>query len=133
MELLIPLAIFVLLLVVFLVVLRRVGLLVAESRESEAFRQEVGDLAARVDATLADMADSKRTVPLSTGCGSIFGQLRNWMGLMGVSYIQYDDPKLFAEMIGTIGSCIVGTLERVLARAKKAGVTFDLVISGSTF
>ncbi len=54
-DLLIPLAIFVVLLVVFLVVLRRVGNLVAESRESVAFRQQVEDLAARVDATLADI------------------------------------------------------------------------------
>jgi uroporphyrinogen decarboxylase len=80
-----------------------------------------GDL----DGRLADLADSKRTFPLSTGAGSIFGQLRNWMGIEGVSYIQADDPKLFAEMIQTIGACIVGTLRRVLQRASKAGVTFD--------
>jgi len=78
-----------------------------------------------LDQQLAAAADSKRPVPLATGCGSMFGQLRNWMGLLGVSYIQADDPKLFEEMIRTIGDCIVGTLEQVLARAKAAGVTFD--------
>jgi len=55
MELLIPLAIFVVLLIVFLAVLRRVGIVVAESRESATFRHEVEDLASRVDATLSDI------------------------------------------------------------------------------
>jgi uroporphyrinogen decarboxylase len=82
-------------------------------------------LPADLDERLAAAADSKRTYPLSTSCGSVFGQLRSWMGIEGVSYIQYDDPKLFAEMISTIGDCIVGTLERVLKAAKAAGVTFD--------
>ena len=82
-------------------------------------------LPADLDAQLAANADAVRTWPLRTTCGSVFGQLRNWMGLMGVSYIQYDDPELFAEMIRTIGDCIVGTLEQLLARAKAAGVTFD--------
>lgn len=82
-------------------------------------------LPADLDERLAGLADEGRTVPLRTTCGSIFGQLRNWMGLVAVSYIQYDDPRLFAEMIETIGSCIVGTLGRLLPRAKAAGVTFD--------
>ena len=82
-------------------------------------------LPADLDERLAAVADDKRSFPLSTSCGSIFGQLRNWMGLMGVSYVQYDDAELFAEMIETIGSCIVGTLEKLLARARAAGVTFD--------
>ncbi len=77
------------------------------------------------DGRLAQAADSKRTFPLKTEAGSIFGRVRNWMGLEGVSYIQYDDPKLFAEMIETVGSCIVGTLQKVLKRATAAGVTFD--------
>jgi len=82
-------------------------------------------LPADLDGRLARAADSKRTFPLKTEAGSIFGRLRNWMGLEGVSYIQYDDPKLFAEMIETIGSCIVGTLQKVLKPATAAGVTFD--------
>jgi len=80
---------------------------------------------ADLDEKLAANADARRTWPLSTGCGSVFGRLRNWMGLEGVSYIQYDDPPLFAEMIETLGSCIVGVLEKVLPRARAAGVTFD--------
>jgi len=82
-------------------------------------------LPADLDERLAAVADAKRTFPLKVHCGSVFGKLRNWMGLMAVSYIQYDDPALFAEMIATIGDCIVGTLGQVLKRARAAGVTFD--------
>ncbi len=78
-----------------------------------------------LDGRLEAVSDEKRSFPLTVGCGSVFGQLRNWMGLESVSYLQYDDPDLFAEMIETIGDCIVGTLARVLARAEAAGVTYD--------
>jgi hypothetical protein len=54
-ELLIPVAIFVVLLLILLVVLRRIGGLVSESRETTAFRRSVEDLAGRIDATLGDM------------------------------------------------------------------------------
>ncbi len=54
-ELVIPIVIFVALAVVFLVILRRIGLLVADSRESTLFSRAVEDLARRIDATLADM------------------------------------------------------------------------------
>jgi len=50
--LVIPLAIFVALVVVFAVLLRRIGRLMGEQRETAAFRRSVQDLATRIDATL---------------------------------------------------------------------------------
>ena len=46
--------------------------------------------------------------------GSVYGRLRNWMGLENISYIVYDDPKLFEEMVTTVTDCILGTLTRIL-------------------
>ena len=54
-ELLLPIAIFVALLVAFLVLLRRVSLVMGETRELISFRRSVTDLAGRIDATLADI------------------------------------------------------------------------------
>jgi hypothetical protein len=54
-ELLIPLLIFVALAVVFLIVLRRISIVVAESRVSATFRTSVEDLGSRIDATLVDI------------------------------------------------------------------------------
>jgi len=53
--------------------------------------------------------------------GSLYGWVRNWMGVENLSYLLYDDPTLFEEMVTTVADCIVGTMERVL----KTGVQFD--------
>jgi len=82
-------------------------------------------LADDLDERFAGQTDDVRTWPLRVSAGSMFGELREWMGLEGVTYIQLDDPPLFAEMIRTIGDCIVQTLERHLGRARRLGVTFD--------
>jgi hypothetical protein len=49
----IPILLFVALIAVFAVLLRRIGVLIAEQRETTAFRRSVEDLAARIDGTLA--------------------------------------------------------------------------------
>ncbi len=53
--------------------------------------------------------------------GSVFGKLRNWMGLENISYIVYDDPKLFEEMVITVTDCVLGTMTRIL----ETGGQFD--------
>jgi uroporphyrinogen decarboxylase len=73
-----------------------------------------------------ELTDSQRDFPLVMHVGSVFGELRNWLGLENFTYIQFDDPPLFREMVETIGHCLATTLDRNLAVAQKAGVTFDL-------
>src|SRR4029077_20789633 len=51
-ELLLPLIIFLILLGTFAVVLRRVGVVIGESREHAVFRESVQDLAGWIDETL---------------------------------------------------------------------------------
>jgi hypothetical protein len=46
--------------------------------------------------------------------GSLYGWLRNWMGLESLSLVVYDDPAWFEEMVTTVADCIIGTLTRVL-------------------
>lgn len=53
--------------------------------------------------------------------GSLYGWLRNWMGVENLSYVVYDDPAWFEEMVTTVADCILGTLRRALA----SGVQFD--------
>jgi hypothetical protein len=54
-ELLIPILLFIVLAGVIAIALRRIGGLVAESRETTAFRRSVEDLAGRIDTTLGDI------------------------------------------------------------------------------
>lgn len=55
-----------------------------------------------INALIAENETRER--PLSVYCGSMFGKLRNYMGLMEASYTAYDEPEFFKEMIDTIGN-----------------------------
>ena len=42
---------------------------------------------------------NKRDVVRTFMGGSLYGLLRNWMGVENISYLMYDDPILFEEMV----------------------------------
>ena len=65
--------------------------------------------------------DPERAVPLCLNGASLWGFLRNWMGLEAVSYVVYDDPAWFEEMVTTLADCTVGLFEKLL----KTGGRFD--------
>ncbi len=48
--------------------------------------------------------------------GSLYGWIRNWMGVEGVSYLIYDDPALFEEIVETVAMNITAVLQRTLQR-----------------
>ncbi len=53
--------------------------------------------------------------PLGLHCGSLYGVIRNWLGLVGSAYLLVDDEPLFDEIIDTVGAlcfrCTQTTLE----------------------
>jgi len=53
--------------------------------------------------------------------GSLYGWLRNWMGLENVSLALHDDPVWFEKMVDTVFHCILGVLKKTLDR----GGTYD--------
>ena len=65
--------------------------------------------------------DSDRDHILYLPGGSLYGWIRNWMGIEMVSYVIYDDAAWFEEMVETIADCIIGVLERIL----ETGGQFD--------
>jgi len=71
-------------------------------------------------------ADAKRTYPLSIGAGSLYGVLRNWIGVENLSLMLYDDRALVEEMVEALADCVVEPLRKALPIAKAAGVTFDV-------
>ena len=48
--------------------------------------------------------------------GSLYGWLRNWMGLEAVSLLVHDDPGLFEEIVDTVATTVAAVLDRVVAR-----------------
>jgi hypothetical protein len=60
-------------------------------------------------------------VPRTVSGGSLFGRLRDWMGIEAVSYLVYDDPGLFEEMVVTMGDLVVECHRRLFEQ----GAQFD--------
>jgi uroporphyrinogen decarboxylase len=54
-------------------------------------------------------------------CGSLFGGIRNIIGVVGVSYMYAEDPDLFAEIIDTVGDLCYQCVKYVL----ETGAKFD--------
>ena len=46
--------------------------------------------------------------------GSLYGKIRNWVGMEKLAYIIYDDAAWFEEMVETVADCIIGALTRIL-------------------
>lgn len=59
--------------------------------------------------------------PLGLHCGSLFGKIRDIMGVTGISYLYADDEELYDEIIDTVGSLCYRTVEAVLQQ----GMRFD--------
>ena len=72
-----------------------------------------------VAAALAGSAE--RDIPLGLHCGSLYGFMRNLLGVEEISYLEVDDEDLYTEIIDTCaGICFAG-MERLL----ESGIAFD--------
>lgn len=60
-------------------------------------------------------------IPMGLHCGSLFGNIRNWLGLVGLSYLYIDDEDLYTEIIDTVGELCFRLTEQVL----QTGLVFD--------
>jgi len=68
-----------------------------------------------------EAAEPDRDIPVGLYLGSLFGQIRNWMGLEAVSFLQYDDEALFDEIVDTVFGLCMNSAEEML----KSGIVFD--------
>jgi uroporphyrinogen decarboxylase len=59
--------------------------------------------------------------PLGLHCGSLYGVIRNWLGLVGSAYMLVDDEPLFDEIIDTVGQLCY----QCTATALASGAQFD--------
>ena len=89
----------------------------------ELYRPKLLWSADRVDRSSipAEAFDPDRTRPFGLHCGSLFGKIRDWIGIVNLSYLQADDPPLFDEIVETAGELCRRCTEAALA----AGARFD--------
>jgi hypothetical protein len=67
------------------------------------------------------LLDEEATSPRGLYCGSLFGIIRNWLGIVGLSYLTADDPALLEEII----KAVADTCYRGVAAALATGIRFD--------
>jgi hypothetical protein len=72
-------------------------------------------------ARIAKWSDPDRDEVIAIRGGSLYGWIRDWMGLENLSYVIYDDPSWFEEMVSTVADCVLGTLCKTL----ETGGIFD--------
>ena len=70
-----------------------------------------------VFAPLAD--DSARENPIGLHAGSLYGSIRNIMGVTGISYLYADDEDLYTEIIDTVGELSLRLVKEILATGAK--------------
>ena len=63
----------------------------------------------------------ERDFPYGLFCGSMFGNIRNLLGVVGASYLFAEDPALYDELIDTYGNLSYRCVEYVL----ESGAKFD--------
>ncbi|HHV96292.1 MAG TPA: hypothetical protein GXX37_07450 [Clostridiaceae bacterium] len=63
----------------------------------------------------------ERDIPLGIHCGSLYGRIRNWFGIEGLSYLYADDEELYDEVINTVGDLCYKVTKAILS----TGVKFD--------
>jgi len=56
--------------------------------------------------------------PYGLFCGSLFGNIRNMLGVTGASYLYAEDPDLYEEIIDTVGTLACRCAEFTLARTR---------------
>jgi hypothetical protein len=67
------------------------------------------------------LKDESRSQHYGLYCGSLMGDIRNWLGIVNLSYLMVDDEELFEEIIETVSNLAVRNTEQIL----KSGAKFD--------
>ena len=63
--------------------------------------------------------DSKREIPIGLHCGSLYGSIRDMLGVEHLSYLYADDEELYIEVIDTIGNLSFDVVKAVLSTGAK--------------
>ena len=59
--------------------------------------------------------DSQRILPKCIHCGSLYGAIRDMIGVTDLAYLQADDEELYDEVIDTVGELAYRVAEKILS------------------
>lgn len=78
------------------------------------------DAANRLPDNIVELCKESHTseYPVVISLGSLYGWIRNWMGVENVSYALYDDPKLIEEIMEHLTRLTLSVLSKLAGKAK---------------
>jgi len=65
-------------------------------------------------------------LPIVIDTASMMGWIRNWMGVVNMSYLMYDNPEVYSDMVKTLSDLTCWSLDEILPEAKKIGLVPDM-------
>jgi len=65
-------------------------------------------------------------LPITVSVASMMGWIRNWMGVVNMSYLMYDAPEVYTDMVNTLADLTCWSLDEILPIAKSLGVVPDM-------
>jgi len=78
------------------------------------------DAPGRIPQNLEELCKStfEADYPIFLGCGSLYGWLRNWIGMERISMMFYDDPELIEEIMDHLVALTLKMFENVAGKCK---------------
>ena len=68
------------------------------------------------DIDLALKKAEESGLPVIFPTASLMGRIRNWMGIANMSYLMYDEPEVYADMMDTLTNLTCWTIDQILSK-----------------
>lgn len=91
-----------------------------DARDWTEFRKRLQPHPGRIPGDLDDQVAEAENCGLAVAvaCASLMGWIRNWMGVENMSYLMYDAPEVYADMVDTLAELTCWGIDQVLLRMK---------------
>ena len=91
------------------------------AKDWDPYKRRLQPDPARVPADLDKrIADAEASgLPIAVGTASMMGWIRNWMGVENMSYLMYDDPDCYGEMVDTLAELTCWGIDQVVPRMRE--------------
>jgi uroporphyrinogen-III decarboxylase len=73
-------------------------------------------IASDIDEKVRSLNDSP--YPIAFPGASLMGWFRNWMGMQNFSYLMYDNPEVFSDMVTTMADLVCWGMDQILPKLK---------------
>ena len=99
-----------------------------EAKDWPQFKERLQPDPARIPEDIGQkISDADNSgLPIAVSVASMMGWIRNWMGVENMSYLMYDDPDVYTDMVDTLAALTCWSLDEILPIAQGQGVVPDM-------